>query len=94
MRTLMLAALLAATAMAVPALAAPGDNPRRRLDFIDNAGTLHELDLANAAKIAMFKAHARALPPGTLVMTVDGQLYIATDSKMPGGEMMSDDLMH
>ncbi len=85
-----------AFALAAPALAhaAPGDNPARRLQYVDNGGTLHELDITDAAKQRMFVAHAMKLKPGTLVMTLDGQIYVLQDAKLPSGQMMSDALMH
>jgi hypothetical protein len=94
MKKTIVAALLALS-FAAPAFAGPGDNPRRRVDFYDNAGTLHEMDnFDDAAKVAMFEQHAKKLPPGTIVMTADGSIYVLEDYKMPNGQMMSDALMH
>ena len=89
-------ALIAATALSlsVPALAAPGDNPIRRLQYYGFDGKLSEMEMTDPAKIAMFEQHAKKLAPGTLVMTVDGTIYILQDAKMPNGKMMSDELMH
>lgn len=92
MKKLIAAAVFAAL-VSTSAFAAPGDSPVRRMQYIDNGGTLHELDIQNMAKIAMFKKTARELPPGTLVMTVDGHIYVLQDSKMPNGQMMSEDMM-
>ena len=93
MKTLIAVAALAA-ALSTSAFAAPGDNPQRRMQYIDNGGTLHELDIHNTDKIALFKKSARELPPGTLVMTVDGHIYVLQDSKLPNGQMMSDTMMN
>ena len=93
MKKLIAAAMLAAI-VSTSAFAAPGDSPQRRMQFIDNAGTLHELDIQNTDKIAMFKKSARELPPGTLVMTVEGHIYVLQDSKMPNGQMMSETMMN
>jgi hypothetical protein len=89
-----IAAFLLAVAVAAPAFAGPGDNPRRRLDFYDNAGTLHELTVQNDEKIAMFRKYATKLPPGTLLMSLDGQLFVVQDLKLPDGHMLSDEMMH
>ncbi len=96
MKKLISAAALAAafTVYAAPVFAGPGDNPQRRLDYYDNAGTLHEMTLADEAKAKLFMQHAKKLPPGTLLFTNDGQVYILQDSKMSNGQMMSDMLMH
>lgn len=93
MKKLLVAAMLASI-VSTSALASPGDSPQRRMQFIDNAGTLHELDVHNMEEIAMFKQHARELPRGTLVMTVDGSIYVLQDEKMPDGHMMSETLMN
>ena len=87
--------LTLATLAAGSALAAPGDNPSRRVQFYDNSGTLHEMDNFNdPAKLAAMKAHAKKLKPGTIVMTVDGEVFILEDFKTASGAMMSDELQH
>lgn len=93
-RLFTLGAVALCLSLGAVAHAAPGDNPQRRLDYLDNAGTLHEMDVSDAAKQAMFIAHAKKLAPGTLLMTLDGQIYILQDAKMENGQMMSDALMH
>ena len=70
------------------------DNPRRRVEFYDNSGTLQELDnFQNPAMVAVMMQHAKKLAPGTIVMTADGQAYILQDFKMPNGQMLSKQLM-
>ncbi len=71
------------------------DNPRRRVEFYDNSGTLRELDNFNdPAMLAMMMQHAKKLAPGTIVMTSDGQAYILQDFKTPTGQMLSEQLQH
>jgi hypothetical protein len=88
-------AALLALSFAAPAFAAPGDNPRRRVEFYDNAGTLHEMDNFNdPAILAMMMQHATKLAPGSIVVTQDGQVFVLQDFKMPTGQMLSDQLQH
>ena len=91
-----LALSLTASILTAPILAhaSPGDNPQRRLQYVDMGGNLHEMEITDDAKIKMFIAHSQALKPGTLVMTLDGHIYILQDAKLPDGQMMSDVLTH
>ncbi len=90
-----IALALLTVAFAAPAFAAPGDNPRRRVDYYDNAGTLQEMDnFGNSAKFAELIAHATPLKPGTIVVTANGQMFILQDFRMADGKMASDSLMH
>ncbi len=97
-RPAVLAAVVAsvmASLAAAPAWAGPGDAPQRRVQFYDNAGTLMEMDNFNdPAKLAEMMKHAKKLAPGTIVMTVDGQVFILQDFKTTGGAMMTDELQH
>lgn len=92
MKTYLAAALLVVAAVA-PALAAPGDNPRRRVQYYDNAGTLQEMDnFGNTAKLQQLLAHATPLKPGTIVVTANGQMFVLQDFKSTDGRMMSEEL--
>lgn len=88
-----LAAALLVVASVAPAFAAPGDNPRRRVQYYDNAGTLQEMDnFGNAAKLKELLAHATPLKPGTIVVTANGQMFVLQDFKTSSGQMMSSEL--
>ncbi len=90
-----IALALLTLSIAAPAFAAPGDNPRRRIEFYDNAGTLKEMDNFNdPAMLAMMMQHAQKLAPGSIVVTQDGQMFVLQDFKTPGGQMLSDELQH
>ena len=90
-----LALALLALSIAAPAFAGPGDNPRRRVEFFDNGGTLHEMDNFNdPAMLAMMMKHAHKLKPGSIVVTQDGQVFVLQDFKTPSGQMLSDELQH
>ncbi len=57
-------------------------------------GNVMAMDALSADKEAMLMKHARKLPPGSIVYTMDGAIWVAEDSKMPDGKMLSDVLMH
>ncbi len=88
-----LALALLALSVAAPAFAAPGDSPRRRVEFYDNAGTLHEMDNFNdPAVLATMMQHATKLAPGSIVVSQDGQIFVLQDFRTANGQMLSQQL--
>jgi hypothetical protein len=78
------------SALAVSAMA---DNPIRRAYLFRGAETT-EMDMTDPAKEAMLMKVAKKLPVGTIVYVRGGELWIAQDTKMADGKMLSDALMH
>ncbi len=92
MKKVLVLALLAFS-VAAPAFAGNSDNPRRRVQFYDNAGTLREMDNFNdPAMLAMMMKHATKLAAGSIVVSQDGQMFVLRDFKTPSGQMLSSEL--
>ena len=83
---------LATLALGGAALASPGDNPRRRAEYFTPEGHLMVVDMTNASNVDAMVKHAKRLPKGTIVVTVDGEFYVVQDAKMADGTMMHDAL--
>ena len=83
---------LTTLALGGAALAAPGDNPRRRAEYFTPEGHLMVVDMTTSTKVDEMVKHAKRLPKGTIVVTVDGEFYIVQDAKMADGTMLHDAL--
>jgi hypothetical protein len=88
--TTAIGAFAMASALAASALA---DNPRRRAYLFMGAEPT-EMDMTDPAKEAMLMKVAKKLPVGTIVYVRGGELWIAQDTKMADGKMLSDMLIH
>ena len=70
-----------------------GDNPRFRAMFVDNTGTLEEMDnFHNPEMLAAMMQHATKLAPGSIVVSQDGQLFVLQDFRMANGQLATDEL--
>ncbi len=91
-KNLLVASLLAMSA-AAPALAAPGEETtlQERNVYLFMDGKMVRMavsDAGHAMAMKMFKP----LPNGTMIYRSGGKLYMASDSKMDSGKMLSTEL--
>jgi hypothetical protein len=95
MKTL-LSATAVALLLAVPAIGPAAAQSRgHTLYFVPPTGKVMAMDMTMSAdKEAMLMKHAHKLPPGSIVYTTDGDIWVAEDGKMTDGKMLSDALMH
>lgn len=80
MKTLL--AILLATAVALPAFAAPGDGPFRH-DADVRASAPSEADTTRAELLIK---HGSTLAPGTLILTMEGAAFVLQAADQPAGK--------
>lgn len=92
----LLSAAMIVGALSLSALAPAAAQSRAHMMYFQPpAGPVMTMsDALSPEKEAMLMKHARKLPPGSIVYTTDGAIYVAEDTKMPDGKMLSDALMH